>query len=112
MIRKLMVPLFAAMMLVMLMSAAALAADVPSVSPNGAGQASYFVDADGDGVCDNTGLYLGQQSGAGSQIGATGQGGNGSCLDADGDGVCDALHPQLRPADGTGRQNGAGARRP
>jgi hypothetical protein len=112
MIRKLMVPVFAAMALVMLMSAAAFAADVPSVSPYGAGQGVYFVDADGDGVCDNTGLYLGQQSGAGSQIGAASQGGNGSCLDADGDGVCDALHPQLRPADGAGRQNGAGARRP
>ena len=112
MIRKLMVPVFAAMMLVMLMSVAAFAADVPSVSPYGAGQGIYFVDADGDGVCDNTGLYLGQQTGAGSQIGAAGQGGNGSCLDADGDGVCDYLHTQPQPGDGTGRQNGAGARRP
>ena len=61
MIRKLMVPVFAAMALVMLMSAAAFASDVPSVSPYGAGQGIYFVDADGDGACDNTGLYLGQR---------------------------------------------------
>ena len=110
--RKLMVPVFAAMALVLLMSAAAFAADAPSVSPYGAGQGIYFVDADGDGVCDNTGLYLGQQTGVGSQIGAAGQGGNGSCLDADGDGGCDYLHTQPKPGDGTGRQNGAGARRP
>lgn len=105
--RKLMVPMFAAMMLVLLVSAAAFAADVPSVSPYGAGQGVYFVDADGDGVCDNTGLYLGQQSGVASQNGAgLSQGGNGSCLDADGDGVCDYSQAQPRPADGTGRQNG------
>ena len=98
--RKLMVPMFAAMMLVLLVSAAAFAADVPSVSPYGAGQGVYFVDADGDGVCDNTGLYLGQQTGVATQ------GGNGSCLDVDGDGVCDYTQAQPQPADGTGRQNG------
>lgn len=100
MIRKLMVPMFAAMALVLLMSVAAFAADVPSVSPYGAGQGIYFVDADGDGVCDNTGLYLGQQTGAGSQIGAAGQGGNDSCLDADGDGVCECARARHRQAGG------------
>lgn len=112
MTRKLMVPLFAAMMLVLLVSAAAFAADVPSVSPCGAVDV-YFVDADGDGVCDNTGLYLGQANGVANQRGSgVSQAGYGSCLDADGDGVCDYTHTQPQPGDGTGRQNGAGGRRP
>ena len=111
--RKLMVPVFAAMALVLLVSAAAFASGVPTVSPYGAGQGIYFVDADGNGACDNTGLYLGQQTGIASQAGiGVSQNGYGSCLDADGDGVCDYLHTQPQPGDGTGRQNGAGARRP
>ena len=55
----------------------------------------YFVDADGDGICDNRG---------------TGFGGNGAgYVDADGDGVCDNLG--TRPQDGTGRQNRGGRSR-
>ena len=82
MTRKLMFPVFAAMVLVLILTTAAFAADVPTYSPYRAG-----------GVGIN-------------------QGGYGSCLDADGDGVCDYLHTQPQPADGTGRQLGAGARRP
>lgn len=38
----------------------------------------YFVDADGDGICDNCGARHGHWAGCG-----------GAFVDADGDGVCD-----------------------
>ena len=58
----------------------------------GTGRGQYFVDADGDGVCDNCGTGCGQYF-----------------VDADGDGVCDNCTQQgLCPRDGSGRQNGWG----
>ncbi len=74
------------------------------------GQGACYVDADGDGVCDNYG------SGAGcTQSG--GCGGQGACyVDADGDGVCDNCGSGAgcaqsggcggRPQDGTGMKWG------
>ena len=124
MIRKLMVPVFAALAMVMVMGTAAFAADAPVTQPTAAGQCVNFVDADGDGVCDNAGQQLGQRSGAvngqrgGQQIGRSGQQGmrgtglgqnaNGSFVDADGDGVCDNLGTQAPLRDGTGNQNRTG----
>ncbi|NJP04999.1 MAG: hypothetical protein HC837_04910 [Chloroflexaceae bacterium] len=62
----------------------------------GAGQgqcAGDFVDADGDGVCDNAG----QNQGDGPNF-----------VDADGDGVCD--HAGQPPRDGSGQGRGGGPR--
>ena len=124
MIRKLMVPVFAALALVMVLGTVALAADEPVTRPNGPGQCVNFVDENGDGVCDNAGQQAGPRDGTGNQYGAgqrqggmrmgqrqagngAGQGGNGAFVDADGDGVCDNLGQNVPPRDGTGRQNGA-----
>ncbi|MBK8047523.1 MAG: hypothetical protein IPK16_10600 [Anaerolineales bacterium] len=105
MIRKLMVPVFAALAMVMVMGTAAFAADAPVTQP-APGQCVNFVDADGDGVCDNAGQQLGQSGGLQTASG-TGLGLNASeeFVDADGDGVCDNLGTQVPPRDGTGSQN-------
>lgn len=54
-----------------------------------------FVDADGDGICDNTGLPVGvRPEYAGQGLGfvdADGDGINDNFIDADGDGICDRL---------------------
>ena len=121
MFRKLMIPVFAAVALVMVMGTVAFAADAPVTQPAAAGQCVNFVDANGDGVCDNAGQQLGQRSGAvngprgGQQIGSSSQqalrgtglglNANGSFVDANGDGVCDNLGTQVPPRDGTGNQN-------
>ena len=119
MMRKLMVPVFAAVALVMVMGTVAFAADTPAAPANGPGQCVNFVDADSDGVCDNAGTQVPPRDGTGSRNGAGeqqsgagiggGQGGNGAFVDADGDGVCDNLGQQVRPQDGTGRQNSVGS---
>ena len=58
----------------------------------GNGRGRNYVDANGDGVCDNYGTGRGQYF-----------------VDADGDGVCDNCTQQgLCPRDGSGRQNGWG----
>ena len=118
MIRKLMVPVIAALALVMVLGTVALAADEPVTRPNGPGQCVNFVDENGDGVCDNAGQQAAPRDGTGSQYGAgqrqagtgagqgAGQGGNGAFVDADGDGACDNLGQNVPPRDGTGRQNG------
>jgi hypothetical protein len=111
MIRKF-VPVFAALALVLVLGTVAYAADAPATY--GPGQCANFVDADGDGVCDNLGQNVPPRDGAGSQYGAgqgqvnagTGLGGNGTFVDDDGDGVCDNLGQAVQPRDGTGSQNG------
>ena len=116
MIRKLMVPVFAALALVMVLGTVALAADEPVTRPSGPGQCLNFVDENGDGVCDNAGQQAAPRATAPAasrcagqrQAGnGAGQGGNGAFVDADGDGVCDNLGQNVPPRDGTGRQNGA-----
>ena len=54
-----------------------------------------YVDADGDGVCDNYGKY-----GCGARKG-TGRGVN--FVDADGDGICDNYASGVRGCRGAGR---------
>ncbi len=54
-----------------------------------------YVDADGDGVCDNFG--------AGNCLH-----GNGGYVDSNGDGVCDNYDPDVCPGDGTGWGGGYG----
>ena len=69
MIRKLMVPVIAALALVMVLGIVALAADEPVAPPYGPGQCVNFVDADGDGVCDNLGQNVPPRDGSGRQNG-------------------------------------------
>lgn len=85
----LMAGLMVALVAVMLFTPATFAQGRRGGGPgNGTGQcAGNYVDADGDGVCDNAG---------------TGQG--PGYVDADGDGVCDNA--------GTGRGAGRGQRQP
>lgn len=118
MIRKF-VPVIAALALVLVLGTVAYAADAPATY--GAGQCANFVDANGDGVCDNLGQNVTPRDGTGNQYGTggsqygaeqgqaavgTGVGGSGSFVDADNDGVCDNLGQNVPPRDGTGSQNG------
>ncbi len=80
------------------------------------GRYSNFVDADGDGICDNTGLYIGMGRGknGGRFIDNDGDGVNdniGSGIgryftDSDGDGICDnigtGIGPNFEDNDGDG----------
>lgn len=59
----------------------------------------YYLDADGDGVCDHC------------AAGGRGMGRGTNYVDADGDGVCDHCAAGERPQDGTGRANGFGGGR-
>ena len=114
MMRKLMVPVVAAVVLTMVVSAGAMAAGKPADAPYGTSQCTTWVDANGDGVCDNAGP-LAPQDGTGSQYGAsntattgagqvtapqTGLNNPATFVDADGDGQCDSVPLQ----DGTGNQ--------
>ena len=119
MIRKLMVPVFAALALVMVMGTVALAADAPVTQPTAAGSCVNFVDANGDGTCDNAGQQLGPRNGTGRQMGrggqqvaargtGLGQNANEAFVDDNGDGVCDNLGTNVPLRDGTGNQNTAG----
>jgi len=120
MIRKF-VPVIAAVALVLVLGTVAYAADAPATY--GAGQCANFVDANGDGVCDNLGQNVPPRDGTGSQYGngssqysagqagvgtaaGTGLGGSSTFVDANGDGVCDNLGQNVPPRDGTGSQNG------
>ena len=114
MIRKF-VPVIAALALVLVVGTVAYAADAPATAPTGQGQCTNFVDADGDGVCDNLGQNVPPRDGTGSQFGAgqqgqaglgTEQGSNGAFVDADGDGICDNLGQNVPARDGTGSQYG------
>ena len=64
-----------------------------------------FVDADGDGVCDNAGLgrMWGQGAGGAAFVDANGDGVCDNWADADGDGINDNAP---RPQDGTGMKHG------
>lgn len=57
---------------------------VRDMAGNGTGAA--FVDADGDGVCDNAGTGMGHAWGF---VDENGDGVNDNFVDADGDGICD-----------------------
>lgn len=129
MLRKWMVSTAVAAMLVVGVVGAAMAADETPALPYGAGTCVNFVDADGDGVCDNapqdgTGSQN-QRGGQGNQglrpsQAGTGQGTYGSAnfVDADGDGECDLWQDadgdgvnDAAPRDGTGSQNQRGGGR-
>lgn len=56
----------------------------------------YFVDANGDGICDNTGLPVGVRPASGTYAGqglgfidANGDGINDNFIDLNSDGICD-----------------------
>jgi hypothetical protein len=58
-----------------------------------------FVDADGNGICDNYEVRVSLQDGTGTP--------GANFVDADGDGVCDnCLNDGTHPQDGTGLQMG------
>jgi len=84
--RKVLSGILAAVIVLSVCATTALAA--------GPGRGRYFVDADGDGICDNCGVY--HRCG----MAATSRGRN--FVDADGDGVCDYY------VTGQGRGNGRG----
>lgn len=94
MVKKVLAGLLAVTLLLPVGSAGSLAAT------RGQGQGRYFVDEDGDGICDNYGKY---GRGRGNRGGGCGQGRN--FVDEDGDGICDNY------AEGNCPQNGTGWRR-
>ena len=128
MLRKWIVSSTVAGMLIVGVAGAALAADTTAaVPPYGTGQCTQFVDANGDGVCDNAqqnggvggGLRQGAQGGQAGQAG-TGLGVNRSAsfVDANGDGQCDLFQDangdgvnDSAPRDGTGNQQQRGGGR-
>ncbi len=82
------------------------AAEAEAAAAAEAATAPYFVDADGDGICDNyaTGSYgggYGAGNGAGAGVGCPGY------VDGNGDGVCDNYAQGI--CYGTHHGNGAGA---
>ena len=93
--RKITIATMMALILALAVATAAFAQGNPTAAQPGAGQCVNFVDADGDGVCDNagTGTGLGAQTG-------------GNYVDADNDGVCDNLGLNTPAQDGTGSQHG------
>ena len=91
MVKKVLAGLLAAALILPVGTAGALAAT--------RGQGRYFVDEDGDGVCDN----YGRCGGGGYRRGGCGQG--RYFEDQDGDGICDHY------AEGNCPQNGTGWRR-
>ncbi len=138
MLRKWMTSFLVAALLVVAVAGAALAVDETTAPPYGSGQCTEFVDADGDGVCDNagqngmgagprqgmrgnrTGMGAGNRAGMGAGMSANaGQGLNrsGNFVDADGDGQCDLWQDadgdgvnDAAPRDGTGNQHQRGGR--
>jgi hypothetical protein len=116
--RKITVTAVLALLLTLVISTAAFAQDAaPAPGQYGAGQCVDFVDADGDGVCDNAGTGARSQDGSGIQYGAGQRGtqagggqGTGAFVDADGDGTCDNLGQNVPARSGTGNQNGRGGR--
>ncbi len=70
-----------------------------------------YMDADGDGVCDNIGERPGFVDADGDGLcdnrGTRGFGGDGRIfVDTDGDGICDNFGINGRDSDGDGKQNG------
>lgn len=141
MLRKWMTAALVAALLVVAVAGAAMAADEPLTPPvgpgqgQGPGQCAEFVDADGDGVCDNAGqgrLGAGpRQSAQGMQGNRTGMSGarragmgqgmgqsmgqGAGFVDANGDGQCDLWQDadgdgvnDNAPRDGTGNRRGHG----
>lgn len=136
MLRKWMTSFLVAALLVVAVAGAALAVDETTAAPYGSGQCTEFVDADGDGVCDNAGqngMGNGSRRGmqgnrTGMQGNRTGMGGNrtgmgggqglnrsGNFVDADGDGQCDLWQDadgdgvnDAAPRNGTGNQHQRG----
>jgi len=77
----------------------------------GNGNCAAFVDADGDGVCDNAGKGMGHAWGF---VDENGDGVNDNFVDADGDGVCDNAGKGMgygRAAKGSANGQGAGMMR-
>jgi hypothetical protein len=118
--RRFAIGLLVALVLVVGISAMAMAAGPGPAYGNGgaagyAGQGALisesFVDADGDGVCDNYVDRVPLQDGTGNQWGAgTGTPG-ANFVDANGDGLCDnCLNGGTQPQDGTGMQMRQGGR--
>ena len=67
------------------------------------GHGLYFVDENGDGICDNYGTHVGQKNGSGTGVcDGTGPKGGGVCK---GTGVCDGTGPK---GNGKGLGNGTG----
>jgi|JI10StandDraft_1071094.scaffolds.fasta_scaffold615123_2 hypothetical protein len=113
------------LMMVLVISGAALAQDTTTPAPVAGACGANFVDADGDGVCDNAGAGVGAMNGqrsamrgqgmrgTGLQGTGVGNGTNGTFVDANGDGQCDTFVDadgdgvnDNAPQDGTGRQIG------
>ena len=113
------------LMMVLVISGAALAQDTTTPAPVAGACGANFVDADGDGVCDNAGAGVGAMNGQrsamhgqgmrGAAMRGTGAGNgvNGAFVDANGDGQCDTFVDadgdgvnDNAPQDGTGRQIG------
>jgi len=86
--RKVFSGILAAVIVLLVCAATAFAA--------GPGHGRYFVDTDGDGICDNCGAY--------QQCGMAGTGRGRNFVDTDGDGVCD--HYVTGQSRGTGWGNG------
>lgn len=103
-----------------MVSTSAIAQQKGTGTPKGSGQ--FFVDQDGDGICDNIGTHQGQKNGAGSQgkgygkkdgTGNKGAGpkdgtgygaGNGTCTGTGaGAGVCDGTGSKGAANRGGGR---------
>jgi len=108
------------LMMVLVISGAALAQDTTTPAPVAGACGANFVDADGDGVCDNAGAGVGAMNGQrsgmrgqGMRGTGIGNGTNGAFVDANGDGQCDNFVDadgdgvnDNAPHDGTGRQIG------
>lgn len=131
MLRKWMTAVVMAALLVVMVVGAAMAADDTPAAPYGPGQCTEFVDANGDGVCNNA-----PQNGTGNAYGRGGQGrhagmgarnaagqGQGqyrsdNFVDADGDGRCDLWQDEdgdgvndSAPRNGTGNKHQRGGGR-
>jgi hypothetical protein len=118
MLRKWMTSALVAALLVVAVAGAALAVDETASAPFAPGQCTNFVDADGDGVCDNAGQNAaGGNMRRGMQVNRSATGGqglhqSGNFVDANGDGQCDLWQDangdgvnDSAPRDGTGNQH-------
>lgn len=115
MLKKVLSGIFAAVLLLSIGTTSAFAV--------GPGQGPYFVDADGDGVCDYAGTACAYVDADGDGIcdncgRLAGAGCGGNFVDEDGDGICDyagtacpyrnanADNTEMRPRGGAGWGNG------
>ncbi|MCD6206467.1 MAG: hypothetical protein J7J06_00565 [Methanosarcinales archaeon] len=99
---------------ILIVALVALSAGV-AAAQYGHGSSTQYVDADGDGICDNSGDRPGFVDSDGDGVcdnncgrgrGGCGCGGNGNFVDEDGDGVCDNFGINGRDSDGDGVPNG------